>query len=813
MTINVPSQARAVVVGGGIVGCSVGYHLATLGWTDTIVLEQNKIAGGTTWHAAGQVGRLRVSRGMTEVNKYSAELYARLEAETGVSTGWKATGSLMVAASQDRMTQLRRTVAMAELFDVEAEIVDLSVAAEKWPRLRVDDLVGAAWIPGDGKVNPEWTARSLAAGLTQRGATRIEGVRVCGLLRRNGRIVGVQTEQGPIEAQIVVLCGGMWTRQLALEAGLHIPLYPVEHHYVVTEPLAGIHDDLPMLRDPDSMTYVRPDGNTLVLGGFQAMSNPWLVDRVPDDFSFQLLEEDWRSFAVPLARGKHRLPFLESVQFPRFVNGPESFTPDNNFLLGPLAGVQGCYVAAGFNSAGIACAGGAGKLLAEWIEAGEAPRDLWEVDPRRFAPWHNNRALLRDRVRETLGWHYALAWPNREPITARGIRKSPLYDRLKSVGACFGTKMGWERPNFFAPPTIAPEIHYGWERQNWFSYSAAEHQAIRQSVAICEQTSFGKLTLEGPEALRVLQWLCANNIDVPPGSVVYTAMLNRRGTFESDLTVTRVADDRFYLVTSSSQPQRDFDRIASHLLPETRAVLTDVTNSFGVIGLMGPKSRDVLQCTTDAAVDNRNFPYGAARKIAVGMADAFALRMSYVGELGWELHIPLEQLPHAYDALWDAGQGFGIVNAGHYAINSLRLEKGYCAWGPDISANETPLEAGLKFAVSFKKDFLGRIALEEQMARPLNKRRLVFVLSDPQVTTWGGEPIWRDNRKVGYTTSGAYGHSVGGAVAMGYIPLLSGELPAQLLSSAFEIECNGQRHSAQPYLQGPYDPSGDRMRC
>ncbi|MCE9555819.1 MAG: FAD-dependent oxidoreductase [Planctomycetes bacterium] len=811
---SLPQSARAVIVGGGIVGCSVAYHVAGLtGWRDTVVLEQQKVSGGTTWHAAGMVGRLRVSKSMTEVNKYSAELYARLEAETGLPTGWRETGSLMVAQTAERMTQLRRTVAMAELFGVEAAMVDTKFVAEKWPLMRVDDLKGAAWIPGDGKVKPELVTKALAAGAAQRGAKFCEGVRVLRLLREGNRVVGVETDQGTILAEMVILCGGMWARQLGLECGLDIPLYPVEHHYVVSPPIDGLRDDLPIVRDPDSMTYFRPDGDTMWLGGFQKRSTPWIVDRVPDDFSFQLLHDDWPKFVEPLEAGKHRLPVLARQPFAKFINGPESFTADNNFLLGQPPRLDGVLIAAGFNSAGIACAGGAGRLIAQWLETGEAPSDLWSVDPRRFGPLGNNRELLRDRVAEALGWHYQMAWPNREPESARGVRRSTLYETLAAAGACFGQKNLWERPLWFAPRGSKPQLDYSFGRQNWFPYSAAEHRAAREQAAIFDQTTFSKYFLEGPDACRALQWLCANNVDVEPGQVVYTALLNRRGTFETDLTVIRLASDRYYIVTSTAQTVHDFDWIARNMPPESRATLTDVTGAYGVLGVMGPKSRDILRTVTDAAVDNEAFPFGTARRIDIGQTVATAVRITYVGELGWELHLPIEQMPAAYAALWEAGQPQGLVNSGHYAINSLRLEKGYCAWGADISPDETPLEAGLGFAVDFNKEFLGREALLAQKKAGVRKRRLVFVLKDPAPMLWGAEPIWQDGRKAGYTTSAAYGHTLGGAVAMGYIKLQPGQTASDLKACRFEIENDGQRYEAAAHLRSPYDPDGVRIKA
>src|SRR5712691_3222040 len=575
-----PAETKVVIVGGGILGASVAYHLTKFGWRDVVVLEQNQLAGGTTWHAAGLIGRLRNTNTLTTINKYSAELYASLEKETGHAVGWKQVGSLIVARSPERMDQLRRTAAMSEWFGVEVQLIQPKAALAKWPLLRIDDVLGAAWLPHDGKVIPKEVTFALAKGARRQGAKIFENVRVLNVENRDGRANGVTTTRGTIRAEYVVLTGGMWTRELGLRCGVTIPLYPVEHHYVVTEPMAGAFDELPVGRDPDLGIYFRGEGDALVLGAFQNCSKPWRVDRVPDNFSFQLLEADWDKFAEPLRNGKHRIPALETTKFAKFVNGPESFTPDNHFILGEAAELRNLFVAAGFNSVGIASAGGAGRYLAEWMIEGQPTIDLWSVDIRRFSPWANNLAYLRERVTEVLGLHYQMAWPNREFETGRGKLKSPLHERLAAQGACFGVKNGWERPNWFARGTLKPIAQYSFGRQNWFDCHAAEHRAAREAVAIFDQTGFSKFLLKGRDAVSVLQRLCGNNVDVPVGQAVYTGLFNARGGIESDLTVLRLAPAEFLIITGSAQTVRDFDWITRNLRPEERAELVDVTRGL-----------------------------------------------------------------------------------------------------------------------------------------------------------------------------------------------------------------------------------------
>jgi 4-methylaminobutanoate oxidase (formaldehyde-forming) len=800
---TLPAETQVVIVGGGVIGTSIAYHLTKLGWRDVVLLEQNQLAAGTSWHAAGLVGRLRTSNSMTRINKYTVELYSQLEQETGHNVGWKQVGSLIVAKSADRMIQLRRTMAMAELFGVEAHLISPEAAFEKWPLLRIDDLEGAAWLPHDGKVIPKEIPVALAKGARSRGATILENVRVLDVEVKDGRAVGVKTNQGDIKAEYVVLAGGMWTRELGLRCGVTIPLYPVEHHYVVTEDLPNAFDELPVGRDPDLCIYFRGEGKGVMLGAFQESSKAWMVDKVPNDFAFKLLEPDWEKFSVPLANGRHRIPALKDCKFAKFTNGPESFTPDNNFIMGEAPEVENLFVAAGFNSVGIASAGGAGKFLAEWMLAGEPTLDLWSVDIRRFGPWANNRTFLRERVTEVLGLHYQMAWPNREFETGRNIRLSPLHETLKSQGAVFGQKNGWERPNWFAKNETENRFGYSFGRQNWFKAQAREHRACRENVAVFDQTGFSKFIFKGPDALNILQWLCGAEIDVPIGKAVYTGMFNARGCFESDLTIIRTGPQEFYIVTGSSQTWRDADWIRRNMRPTDRAELVDVTEAFSVISVMGPNARKLLQKASEANFSSEAFSFGTSQLISIAQSTARAVRLTYVGELGWELHVPASQARSVYNEIMTAGNELGITNAGHYAINSLRLEKGYRAWGADISPDDTALEAGLGFAINWKKDFLGKDALLKQKQSTLTRRLVTFVLQDPEPVLWGSEPILRDGKPVGYTTSGSYAHTLGAGIGMGYV---KGEVTGR-----FEINVSGKLYPATPHLRAPYDPDRKRI--
>ena len=825
-----PPQARVVIVGGGIVGCSVAYHLAKAGWKDVVLLEQGRLSGGTTWHAAGMVGQLRASNSMTQINKYSAWLYPRLQAETGHDVGWVRTRGLTLGTNLERMIQLRRTAAMADVFGVEAHLVGPREAQELWPLIQVEDVLGAVYLPGDGRVIPGECAIALAKGAHQYGAQLYDKVRVTRLKAAPSphgrqefkRILGVEFEgadgtQGGIDADWVILTGGMWTRQLGLGIGVDLPLYPVEHHYVLSEPISGATRELPCARDPDAAIYFRTlDDGSIKLGAFQWRSQPWAVgDTVPRDFAFGLLNEDWPKFAEPLAAGKHRIPALRTAKFPKFVNGPESFTPDNNFLMGPPARTEGLFVLAGFNSVGIASAGGVGKYTVDWLEGGEMPMDLWSVDVRRFAPLQNERGYLMTRASEVLGLHYQMAWPNREMQTSRDARRSPLHASTSALGACYGQSAGWERPLWYAPTGILPEIQYSFRKQNWAPYVAAEVHACRGRAALFDQSTFAKFELSGTDALAALQRLCGNDVDVPIGRIVYTAMFTALGTFASDLTVVRIAADRFYIVTSTQQAAHDADWILKHLPAAADASLIDVTSELGVVSIMGPASRTILSRVTETDLGNTQFPFGHSSEIVVAGQTVRALRVTYVGELGWELHGAAAVMPTVWQALMKAGEIEGIRPAGTYAINAMRIEKAYRAFGTELSVDENPFQAGLGFAIAWHKEFLGKERLVLLKGQPLTKRlvSLSLEVTDVSVTLWGNEPIFRDGLLVGYTSSGCFSPTLDKPLALGYVKRPGGGPvdTAYLTSGSYSILLNGIHWPAVISLQSTVDPKREHI--
>ena len=809
----IPSHARVVIIGGGIIGTSVAYHLTKLGWSDVVLLEQGSVSGGTTWHAAGLIGQLRSSSNLTRLIRYSADLYARLEAETGQATGWKRCGSVSVARTAERMVQLERNAALARSYGIEAEVISAKRAGERYPLMRTDDLVGAVWIPGDGKANPADITQALARGARAGGAAIHEGVKVTGVRLERGAVAGVETSQGPIVTETVVNCAGMWARELGRMSGVTVPLHACEHMYIVTNPIDGVSSDLPVMRDADGHIYFKEEVAGLLMGGFDPWAKPWGMGGIPEGFSFGTLPEDWDKFEILMQNAIQRVPALASAQVRLLMNGPESFTPDNYFILGEAAEVRRYYVGAGFCSGGIAAAGGAGRALAEWIVEDRPPMDLWQADIRRFAPFHGSPEFLRERASEGVGVHYFIAFPNRELETGRGLRLSPLYERLRDRRACFGNKMGWERANWFAPEGVPLETVYSFGRQNWFPYAAAEHRACREAIAVFDQTSFSKFRLEGPDAEATLQRLCANDVAVEPWRIVYTGMLNERGGFESDLTVTRLGGDAYLIVTGSAQTTRDADWIRRHIPDGARATLTDVTGAYAVLGVMGPRARDLLARLTQADLSNEAFPFATSREIWLERALVRASRITYVGELGWELYVPVEFAAGVYDALQAAGGDLGLADAGYYAIESLRVEKAYRAWGRELTTDDTPLEAGLGFAVRFDKPvpFIGRDALLAQRDKPLEKRLVSFVLDDPEALPWGDEPIWCEGAIVGSTTSAAYGHTLGRAVAMGYVKR-PGVDAAYLATARFEIEIAGDRFTARGGLKAPYDPAGHRIK-
>ncbi|WP_205472256.1 FAD-dependent oxidoreductase [Nocardioides sp. SYSU D00038] len=802
---GLPQRARVVVVGGGVVGCSVAYHLTRLGWTDVLLLEQGRLSSGTTWHAAGLVGPLRASESGTRLVQYSAELYTALEEETGLATGYRNVGGVIVARTEDRMVQLRRTAANAAAYDMDCELIGPERARELWPPMQVDDVLGAIWLPGDGKVNPTDVTQSLAKGARQRGARIVEKVQVTAFdvteTAAGRRVTGVRTDRGDVEAEVVVNCAGQWAKALGDLVGVPVPLHSAEHFYVVTEEVEGTHPDLPIMRDPDGWTYFKEEVGGLVVGGFEPEAKPWRSpDDLPHPFEFQLLEEDWEHFSVLMDEALVRVPALEHTGIRKFYNGPESFTPDNQFLLGEAPGLAGFFVGAGFNSVGIASAGGAGRALAEWIVAGEPQDDLVGVDLRRFASFHADNAWLRSRVSEVLGLHYAVPWPNRELESGRPQRTSPVHDRLAARGAVFGTRMGWERPNVFAPTPAEARLDYAWGRPSWLPWSVREQEACRGDVAVFDQTSFSKYVVAGADALAGLQRVCAADVDVPVDHCVYTPFLNSRGTYEADLTVTRTGTDSFLLVSSSATTVRDLDWLTRH-----GVAASDVTDEHAVLGVMGPRSRALLSGLSDDDWGEEEFPFATSREVAVAGVRLRATRMTYVGELGWELMVPVAGAGEVLDAL-SAG---GAADAGYYTIDSLRLEKGYRAFGRELTPDVTPVEAGLVFATALKgdKDFLGRAALEArrtELAAGGPRRRLVsWVASDPEVMLWGGELLLRDGDPAGQVTSAAWGAAVGASVGLAWYRAPGPVTAADLARGGFQVDVAGALVDVRVTLKAP----------
>ena len=811
---DLPTSARVVIIGGGISGCSVAYHLTELGWTDVVLLERRQLTSGTTWHAAGLVGQLQASQNRTRLAKYSADLYARLEAETGLATGLRQCGSITVALTAERREEILRLAATARAFGVDATELTPSEVAALYPHLNIEGVVAGVHLPKDGQADPANVALALAKGARARGARVFENVKVAAVTEAGGRVSGVDWQagdvRGHIAADLVVNCGGMWGRDLAARNGVTLPLHACEHFYIVTEAIPGL-GRLPVLRVPEECAYYKEDAGKILLGAFEPVAKPWGMGGIPEDFAFDQLPEDFDHFEPILEKAIHRMPMLAEAGIHTFFNGPESFTPDDRYYLGEAPELGGYWVAAGYNSIGIASAGGAGMALARWMHDGAPPFDLWEVDIRRAQPFQRNRRYLRARVTETLGLLYADHFPYRQMATARGIRRSALHEHLKARGAVFGEVAGWERANWFAAPGQAPEYRYTWGRPNWFANQCAEHTALREGVGLLDMSSFGKIRVEGRDALGFLQRLCGNDIDVHSGRIVYTQMLNARGGIESDLTVTRLSEIAFLLVVPAATLCRDLDWLRRHLVHEA-VVITDVSAAEAVIPVMGPRSRDLLARVSPDDFSNAAHPFGAAREVEIGMGLARAHRVTYVGELGWELYVSSDQAAHVFETLLEAGEDLGLTLCGLHAMDSCRIEKAYRHFGHDITDEDHVLEAGLGFAVKpAKGDFIGRDAVLRRREAGLARRLVQFRLTDPEPLLYHGEPILRDGRTVGHLTSGNYGHALGGAVGLGYVPC-PGESAEDLLASRYAIDIAGRIVAAEASLTPMYDPRSERVK-
>ena len=815
--MDLPNHARVVIVGGGVVGCSLAYHLTKRGCNDVVLLERKQLTCGTTWHAAGLVGQLRATYNLTRLAQYTANLYAALEQETGQATGFRQTGSMAIATHAARMEELLRGASMAKCFGLEVHTMTPAEIASTWPGVHTGDVVGGVFLPKDGRCNPIDTTQALAKGARNRGARIFENTAVEKILVENGQAVGVRTARGEIRADMVVNCAGMWAHELGAQTGSTVPLHAAEHFYIVTEPMAGLHANLPVMRDPDNCAYFKEDAGKLLVGWFEPVAKPWGMQGIPESFCFDSLPDDLEHIEPLLASAMQRLPALAHTGINLFFNGPESFTPDDRYLLGETPEVRNLFVAAGFNSIGIQSAGGAGKVLADWMLDGHPPMDLWDVDIRRTLPFQRNKRYLRDRTTETLGLLYDMHWPFRQPATARGVRRSVLHDRLKDLGACFGETAGWERANWFAPAGVKAEYQYSYGRQNWFEHSAAEHKAVRQAVGLFDQSSFAKFVVQGPDAERVLNRICANDVAVPVGKMVYTQWLNHRGGIEADLTITREAPDRFLVVSAAATQTRDFSWLVRNIPADARAIATDISSSMAVLSVMGPNSRALLQSLTPADLSNAAFPFATSQTIDLGYARVRASRITYVGELGWELYIPTECAMGVFDVLLQAGAAYGLQLCGYHALNSLRMEKGYRHWGHDISDEDTPWQSGLGFAVAMNKPggFIGKEALLAQKAQGLTRKLLQFALHDDSKLLYHNEPVLRDGVIVGRISSGMYGHALQKSLGMGYVDY--GSAPGagdadRLLQGEYAVEVAGVRVPATASLIPFYDPKSLRIK-
>lgn len=811
---ELPKKARVIIIGGGVIGCSVAYHLTKLGWTDVVLLERRQLTSGTTWHAAGLIGQLRASANMTRLAKYSADLYRGLEAETGLATGMRTVGSVSVALTEARKEELFRSASMARSFGVPVEELSPAEVKVRYPHLNIDGVKAGVWLPTDGQGDPANIALALAKGARAGGARVVEGVQVTGIAVVGRRATGVTWERngktGSIQAEHIVNCAGMWGNAVGRMAGVNVPLHACEHFYIVTEAIPGLAQ-MPVLRVPDECAYYKEDAGKYLLGAFEPNAKPWGMAGIPEDFCFDQLPEDFDHFEPILERAVHRLPMLAEAGIHTFFNGPESFTPDNAYNLGLSPEVDNFWVAAGFNSIGIQSAGGAGMALAAWMDTGEKPFDLGDVDVGRNQPFQGNRHYLFERSKETLGLLYADHFPYRQKSTARGVRRSPFHAHLEAQGAVFGEIGGWERANWFAKPGQERDYDYCWGRQNWFENAAEEHRAIRGGVGMYDMSSFGKIRVEGRDAEAFLNHLCGADLSVPEGRIVYTQFLNAKGGIEADVTVTRLSEAVYLMVTPAITRPKDQAWMRRNI-GDFNVVLTDVTAAEGVLAVMGPGARALMQAVSPNDFTNAANPFGTAQEIEIGMGIARAHRVSYVGELGWEIYISTDMAAHVFETLFNAGADHGLKLCGMHMMDCCRIEKAFRHFGHDITSEDHVLEAGLGFAVkTTKPDFVGRDAVLRKKDSGLDRRMVQFRLSDPLVMVYHNEPVVRDGKIVSHLTSGAYGHHIGASIGMGYLPC-KGEGAADLLASQYEIEIAGRRVAAEVSLRPLYDPDGERVR-
>ena len=812
---QVPNKARAVIIGGGVIGCSVAYHLAKLGWQDVVLLERKQLTSGTTWHAAGLIAQLRATANMTKLAKYSQELYGNLEAETGVATGFNRCGSITVALTEERKEEIFRQAAMARAFGVDVEEISPAEVKAKYEHLNIEGVTGGVWLPFDGQGDPANISMALAKGARHMGARVIERTKAMGVTRNGRRITSVQWENeqgdsGSIDCENVINCGGMWGHEVGRMLGVNVPLHACEHFYIVTEAIAGL-TQMPVLRVPDECAYYKEDAGKLLLGAFEPVSKPWAMEGIPQDFEFDQLQEDFEHFEPILASAVERMPMLAEAGIHTFFNGPESFTPDDAYHLGLAPEMDNVWVAAGFNSVGIQSAGGAGQALAQWMQDGQKPFDLGDVDISRMQPFQGNKYYLFERSKETLGLLYADHFPYLQKKTARGVRRSPFHYHLKENGAVFGELAGWERANWFANVGQSPGYAYSWKRQNFFDNVAAEHKAVRENLGLYDMSSFGKIRVEGPGACAFMNYIGGGQYDVPVGKIVYTQFLNDRAGIEADVTVTRMSETAYLVVTPAATRLADQTWMMRNK-GAFNVVITDVTAGEAVLAVMGPNARKLLEMVSPNDFSNATNPFGTAQEIELGMGLARVHRVTYVGELGWEVYVSADMAGHAFETLWEAGQNLNSKLCGMHMMDSCRIEKGFRHFGHDITCEDHVLEAGLGFAVKTEKpNFIGRDAVMRKKETGLNTRMVQFKLTDSEPLLYHNEPVIRDGKIVGYLSSGNYGHHLGAAVGMGYVPC-SGETAVDLLASTYEIDVAGTRVAAEASLRSIYDPSGARAK-
>ena len=807
------TNSKIVIVGGGIVGCSTAYHLAHLG-LEVCLIESGKLTSGSTWHAAGLVGQLRTNANITQLLGYSVDLYNRIEEETGLSTGWKMNGGLRLACNKERWQEVLRQTTTAHSFGLQMELLSPKEAQELWPIMDIDDVHGAAFLPTDGQANPTDISQALAKGARNKGANIIEETKVLKVILNEGVITGVETDKGIIECEKVICCCGQWSRQFAETVGVNVPLVSFQHQYLVTEPMEGVESNLPTLRDPDRLIYFKEEVGGLVMGGYEPNPISWAEKSVPEDFHFSLLESDYDHFEEIMTNALGRVPLLETAGIKELINGPESFTPDGNFIIGESPELKNFYVGAGFNAYGIAAGGGAGMALAEWVAHGQPPYDLWPVDIRRFGKPHQDLEWVRKRTYEAYAKHYTMAWPYEEHSSGRPFQQSPIYETLKNANACFGEKLGWERPNWFAPNSVEPEDQYTFDRQNWFEIVGDEVKATRETAVLIDQTSFAKFEISGPQALDALEYICSNNINKEVGSTIYTQMLNSHGGIECDVTITRVKEDTFYLVTGTGFMTHDFDWIKNNIKEFPDVKIENITYKNSVFALMGPNSRAILEKVSSSDFSHSAFPFATAQTVNIGDKKVNAVRITYMGELGWELHFSIEDAIYVYEKLFDAGKDLGLVNAGYRCIEACRLEKGYRAWGSDIGPDHTPLEAGLGWAVKLKsnKDFIGKSALIEQKKNGLKKIFAAFTVEDPNQILLGRETIYRNGKQVGWLSSGGYGYTINQSIGYGYIRSSEVIDNQYVLDGEYELEIATNKVPCKVHLKPLYDPEMKKIK-